>query len=471
MRLKTSRWLFFVAAALLAGCASVANQPINQFVQVPYESLSALPDDGNNDTTIIGLGFSGGGARSAAFAYGVLQQLERTPVPGEPQRSMLDLVRFISGVSGGAIAAAYVGIKGRHNYHDFREKYLIRDSEETMRTHVGAVNLLRAMRGGVNTTDTFAAWLDRNVFDGAKFADMWKPGRPIVWINASDLYNRVPFVFNYHTLAALCTDLGKLPVAEAVAASAAAPVVFSPIVIKSYTGCDYTEPSWLRDSRDDPQAPSALRQHIAALDSYRDPERLKYVKLVDGGMTDDFGVSGLTLARAAAKTPYAPFTPQTAVRLERVIYMVADAGLPPSGDWAQKVEGPNLVPLMVATASLALETSVREGYDSFRAVMKDWEEDLIAYRCGLSASEVVALRGSLDGWDCHNLKFYITEVGADNLDPETRAKFEDTPTRLSLPIERVDAAIAAGSQALRDNSTWNEALDSMKARSGLVAAN
>jgi len=300
---------------------------------------------------------------------------------------------------------------------------------------------------------------------------MWKPGRPIVWINASDLYNRVPFVFNYHTLAALCTDLGKLPVAEAVAASAAAPVVFSPIVIKSYTGCDYTEPSWLTDSRDDPQAPSALRQHIAALDSYRDPERLKYVKLVDGGMTDDFGVSGLTLARAAAKTPYAPFTPQTAVRLERVIYMVADAGLPPSGDWAQKVEGPNLVPLMVATASLALETSVREGYDSFRAVMKDWEEDLIAYRCGLSASEVVALRGSLDGWDCHNLKFYITEVGADNLDPETRAKFEDTPTRLSLPIERVDAAIAAGSQALRDNSTWNEALDSMKARSGLVAAN
>ena len=471
MRPKTFRWLFFVAAALLAGCASVANQPINQFVQVPFEGLSALPDDGNDETTVIGLGFSGGGARSAAFAYGVLRQLERTPIPGDPRRSMLDLVRFISGVSGGAITAAYVGIKGRHNYHDLREKYLIRDSEETMRTHVGPVNLLRAMRGGVNTTDTFAAWLDRNVFDGAKFADMWKPGRPIVWINATDIYNRVPFVFNHHTLAALCTDLGELPVAEAVAASAAAPVVFSPIVIKSYTGCDYTEPSWLTDSRDDPQASSALRQHIAALDSYRDPEQLKYVKLVDGGMTDDFGVSGLTLARAAAKTPYAPFTPRTAVRLERVIYLVADAGLPPSGDWAKTVEGPRLVPLMIATSSIALTTSVREGYNSFRAVMKDWEKDLIAYRCGLDAHEVLALRGSLEGWDCHNLKFYITEVSAHSLDPETRAKFNETKTRLSIPTEQVDTAIAAGSQALRDNSTWNEALDSMKARIGLFAAN
>ncbi len=471
MRQKTSRWLFLVVATLLAGCASVANQPINQFIQVPHEGLSALPDEGNNETTIVGLGFSGGGARSAAFSYGVLRQLERTPVPGEPGRSMLDLVRFISGVSGGAITAAYVGIRGRHNYHDFREKYLLRDPEEAMRTRPGPVSIVRALRGGVNNRETFDAWLDRNLFDGAKFADMWEPGRPIVWITASDLYNRVPFVFNKHTLAALCTDLGKLPVAEAVAASAAAPVVFSPIVIQSYTGCDYTEPSWVTDSRNDPQASVALRDHIAALDSYRDPERVKYVKLVDGGMTDDFGVSGLTIARAAAKTPYAPLTPETAVRLERVIYLVADAGLRPAGDWAKTVEGPTLVPLMIATSSLALETSVREGYNSFRAVMKDWEEELIAYRCGLSASEVLKLRGSLDRWDCHNLKFYITEVSPYSLDPETHAKFNDTKTRLSIPTEQVDAAIAAGSEALRVNSTWNEALDSMKARIGMFAAN
>ena len=40
----------------------------------------------------------------------------------------------------------------------------------------------------------------------------YQPGKPIVWINASDLYNRTPFLFSPLTFAALCSDLDKLPI-------------------------------------------------------------------------------------------------------------------------------------------------------------------------------------------------------------------------------------------------------------------
>jgi NTE family protein len=70
------------------------------------------------DTTVIGLGFSGGGTRAAAVAYGMLLELEATPAPGQPGKTMLDLLRFISGVSRGSVTAAYYGVKGKEDYHD-----------------------------------------------------------------------------------------------------------------------------------------------------------------------------------------------------------------------------------------------------------------------------------------------------------------------------------------------------------------
>ncbi|MEK1870602.1 MAG: hypothetical protein AAAB14_25135, partial [Ensifer adhaerens] len=57
-----------------------------------------------SDTGII-LAFSGGGARSAAFGYGVLSALAEAPSPGERGRRLADDVAVVAGVSGGAVLA------------------------------------------------------------------------------------------------------------------------------------------------------------------------------------------------------------------------------------------------------------------------------------------------------------------------------------------------------------------------------
>ena len=71
--------------ALLIGCATIQNEPVN--VAGTPDTLANRLDIGfkenevENDV-VIGLSFSGGGTRAAAFSYGVLSEMERIPLRG-----------------------------------------------------------------------------------------------------------------------------------------------------------------------------------------------------------------------------------------------------------------------------------------------------------------------------------------------------------------------------------------------------
>jgi predicted acylesterase/phospholipase RssA len=224
-----------LCATVLASCAivtAIRNEPIN----IPLATAEAAAVDGsavpaNSNNVLIGLAFSGGGTRAAAFSYGVLSEFDRSEAGSGRKGSLLDRIDYVSGVSGGAVTAAYFGLKGRAALSDFRERFLLRDAEESLRTPFSPVSVIRAYEGGVNDPQQFPQWLDENLFHGATFRDLDAAHRPRVLINAADVYNRTPFVFNDTTFKSICSDLNSYPVASAVAASAAMPVVFSPIVL------------------------------------------------------------------------------------------------------------------------------------------------------------------------------------------------------------------------------------------------
>ena len=108
---------------------------------------------------------------------------------------LIDHIDFVTGVSGGAIPAAYFGLKRRGMLADFRERFLIQDAEESLRTSVSLGNISRALSGGVNEDTRFRTWLDEHLFEGATFAQLLTERRPRIWINATDIYNGTPFVF------------------------------------------------------------------------------------------------------------------------------------------------------------------------------------------------------------------------------------------------------------------------------------
>jgi predicted acylesterase/phospholipase RssA len=112
------------------------------------------------DEDLIGLSFSGGGTRAAAFSFGVLTEMARTPVRGA-SASMLDRIGFISGVSGGAVTAAYYSLRKRAALDDFRERFLLRNAEEGLETDLTIGTVGKALAGGIDERSIRCARIDR----------------------------------------------------------------------------------------------------------------------------------------------------------------------------------------------------------------------------------------------------------------------------------------------------------------------
>lgn len=443
--------------AMLFACAGVGNVPINKPLTGDRGAVAGdgRPSEASQDDMLVGLAFSGGGTRAAAFSFGVLDGVSKVVVNehGRPV-PLIDRIDFVTAVSGGSVTAAYFGLKHRAALADFRERFLVRDAEEALDTRVDMPNLMRALAGGVNQDVPFRTWLDANLFDGATFSALLTDRRPRVWINATDIYNRTIFVFGKTAFSAICSDLGSYPVAGAVAASAAVPLAFAPVVLETYPGrCRTPLPAWIVKAADNPDASPLLRSFARGVRRYSDGS-MRYVKLLDGGLIDNFGLSGFTIARESAEAPYEPMSRAEAVKLRRILFLVVDAGRGPQGDWAGKLEGPSGAELVAAVTDAALDANVRASYSAFEANMTAWRESLVRWRCGLAGAEVARLRGTTSGWNCRDIKVFVGRIGFDQLDPARAARLEAVPTRFKLPVDMVDELIAAGGDALSASPTF-----------------
>jgi NTE family protein len=447
----------------LVACTQVIhNEPINQPLVGNTRQVSAeLGRDVETyyDDTVIALSFSGGGTRAAAFAYGVLTGFDETPVPNR-SASLLDRIDFVTGVSGGSVLAAYYGLKKRKALADFKQRFLLRNAEEGLQTTISLTNIARGLQGGINDSTVFPRWLDDNLFDHATFKSLLFERRPLVWINASDIYDRTPFVFGRTTFGALCSDLSSYPVSLAVAASAAVPVIFAPVVIQGYPGgCSVPLPDWVARARTSETAPPLLKIYADALDRYHSGE-VRYVKLLDGGVVDNYGLAGFTTARLAATTPYGPLEPEEGVKLRRLLFLVVDSGRAPSGSWAQTVEGPSGVTLVTAASDTATESGAVGSYSAFQDTMNSWQHMLIDWRCGLSAADRRRF-GAPSGWNCRDVKFFIGRVSFEQFDPQRAAALNAVETRFTLPAQQVDLLIDAGRDALKSNIAFRSFLGSL----------
>jgi len=452
------------ALVLLAAGCSVHNIPINEPVNQQNAGLmpeQQEPTASYADEFLIMLAFSGGGTRAAAYSFGVLRGLDRYEVPtAEGPRPLLDRIDFVSGVSGGSITAAYFGLKQRGALSDFRERFLLKNVEsDALSTSLTPANLVRGLSGGVNDATHLPRWLNQNLFDGATFSAFRARQRPRVWINAADIYNRTPFVFGRTAFSVMCSDLNSYPIADAVAASAAVPIAFAPIVIESYAGkCNAQLPDWAVRARTNPNTPPLLKSFANALASYHDGS-MRYVKLLDGGLVDNFGLSGFTIARLSATAAYEPLTPHQAVKLRRALFLVADAGRGVSGNWANTLEGPKGADLVSAAADTAIDASVRASYTAFEQTMEEWRQQLVRWRCGLSADQRKHY-GAPARWNCRDVRFFIGRIGFDQLGGQREDYLNKVKTTLQLPQDQVDEVIKAGEDTVANNDLIRRFLNS-----------
>ncbi len=119
---------------------------------------------------------------------------------------------------------------------------------------------------------------------------MMNPDLPMIVINASDLAYGIRFSFVQEYFNLLCSDLASFPVARAVAASSAVPVLFSPVVLQNHSGCNLGDNDWLTNAKARSGDDAELDMLSYGLETYADKDQRKYIHLVDGGITDNTGL-------------------------------------------------------------------------------------------------------------------------------------------------------------------------------------
>ena len=449
---RTAAVLLASLATALGGCAVVNsnhphNRPAADAASAPTGAApGVMPAAADPDSdVVVALSFSGGGLRAAAFAAGAMQGLAAEPGPSG--KNLLQQVSFITSVSGGSLPAAWVGLHGTDSLAEFRKTALLHGGGHQQVEDVrNSVSLLRLAGDGLTT------WLDAEVFHGATFASMSTPGRPAVWINATNLNQRLPFAFDRRTFDALCSDIDSFPVADAVAASMAVPLVFAPVVLEKHPEhclgpLPALGPAWKADWGDTMLAKATTD----ALQDYRDVANGRFLKLVDGGLTDNFGLSSIQQSRMLSGTPLAPLDEAQALRIRRLLFVVVDGGSRSAIAWNRGVDGPVGLDLAFASVDAAIDTNMRLSYDNFLIMSRRWQDDLVGWRCARSEAEQEHERGLRPDWSCDDVQISVSRISFDDLVPPRAFRLHQISTSLTLSQKEVDDVIEAGRDAMQRN--------------------
>jgi NTE family protein len=448
--LRTLRALGLLLAVLLvAGCAHApVNARLDHHDPRQGYRFTNLPGADNADDLLVILTFSGGGTRAAALAYGVLEHLANTSIVWDGQRKrLLDEVDIISSVSGGSYTAAYYALYRERIFSDFEPQFLNRNVQgEITRKVLAPINLARASGPLFGRIDLVAEYLDEELFHGGTYGDPLRFGhRPFVLINASDLSLGARFEFTQDQFDPLCSDLAQFPLARAVAASSAVPVVFSPLTLRNYAGqCGYVEPAWVQTAID--QRQNSARRYFKAdeLRSYLDAQTRPYIHLLDGGITDNIGLRGLLDRLIAQQGPQGLAQSLGMAGIRKAVLITVNAETRPDLSLDRSASVPTVFQVLKAIKDIPINRYSFETTELLKANFADWARQLRESQPD----------GTADGFD-----FYLIEVNFEAIQNDAeRSAFMAIPTSFSLPAVDVDRLRQLAARLIDESSEYQRLL-------------
>ncbi len=438
--------------ALLSGCASygvIENTPVATLPTEGAYSIKTFTARPSHGKTSLNLTFSGGGTRAAALAYGVMKEMRDTPWSGGngDAKTVLDEVDFISSVSGGSFTAAYYGLFGERLFEDFEDRFLRKDVQRSLVR--GLFNPFRWF-SSTGRTELAVELYNRELFEDATYADMLKrDDLPLIVINASDLGYGVRFSFIQDYFNFLCSDLSTYPVARAVTASSAVPVVFNPVVLENYPDCGTTPPEWLKAAQKRALESKNLRLQglVSGIATYYDKNTRKYAHFVDGGITDNLGLLALFDVTTIMGGAEQYIEKSDRVTPQRIVLVSVDASTSPEPEMDGSNRQPSVGETVAAMSDVQLHRYNVATDELIKAAAQGWSEAL-----------------STPG---QPLDLYLIRISLEKLNNKENQKFfNKVPTSFSLTDEQVDRLIAVGGQLLRDDPEFQRLLADVNGTGG-----
>jgi NTE family protein len=453
-----------ILCSLLVGCTAhyPVNQPYSPGVAVGAGVLQPKASATRSDSLLVGVAFSGGGTRAAAFAYGVLEVMAEAYIRWEGRElRLLDEIDTISSVSGGSFTAAYYGLFGDRIFEDYADKFLYRDVEGHLTwSLLSPVSWFKLGSAKFDRSDLAAEYYDEILFEGKTFGDLDSRNKPRLNINATEIALGLQFTFDPAQFALICSDYNKFPVSRAVTASSAVPILFSTVVLRNYAGtCPFEFPPWAKAAQASADTTSRAAHLARQMAKYADREAKPYIHLYDGGLSDNLGVRPLINRLSMAGSSWQFAKVMGAADTHRMLVIVVNAQSELSDEFQKSDNDLSLADAISASSSIPLNEYSFESLTLLRLAFEGLAAQLTKGRC----KEWAETRRSTEG--CDDFKIHLVEVDFDKLpDQKRRQAMKRLPTTFRLSVQEVDALRASAREIMTGSKDFQEFMRDMEGR-------
>jgi NTE family protein len=410
--LRRMPWLLTALAA--TGCSSIhypLNLPLNGAWQADRSddgyAIRNLTAADNSDSLLLIAAFSGGGYRAAAMAFAVMEVLSETEIVWDGHRStMMKELDAISAVSGGSLAAAYFARDPADFLQTFRGRVLDFNLQAALLSRVlSPSGLWRQTSATYGRGDLLQEVLDQHIFTGLTYADLPRR-RPMVSVNATSLRFGERFEFSQDQFDHLCSDLNPFPVARAVAASMAVPLLLSPITLWNH--------------KDNCPVPVTTVPMLSRAASSR------YIHLVDGGLADNTGVHAV-LENVAVNGGLVRAGHANGFRgVRKRVFFIVNAQINADQPADQSPDTPGLLRQLQSVVDVPIDRHSDTSMQLLQDAVRQWQGEV---RSGVD----VAARVDLDD-------FTIIEINmARARDAVGREEVKQIPTGLAIRPEQIES--------------------------------
>lgn len=273
---------------------------------------------------------------------------------------------------------------------------------------------------------------------------MQRQNGPLIIINASDFAKGARFSFVQEYFNLLCSDLSSFPIARAVAASSAVPVLFNPVVVENYPECSRKSQVWLSEVRELVREKPDLLLTVQGLQSYSDHDRRRYIHFVDGGITDNLGLRAFyeVIELNGGIKQYAERYQRKPPR--RLVLISVNAATDAQSTMDQTTKQPSIATAINTMSDVQLRLYSVDTIALMTKALKRWAMEI-------STPE-------------QPVEPYLILLSFDDIQQVERRDFlNQTPTSFSLTDEQVDELIDAGGEILRNHPEFQRLMADVEA--------
>jgi NTE family protein len=251
---------------------------------------------------------------------------------------------------------------------------------------------------------------------------------PRVIITATDLVRSKPFAFTREQMNGICVDPKSIPVARAVFASAATPIYFAPLVMRTYAGqCGYEPPPAI-EAEAISEEDAYRRERAERLMSFLDSKNRPYLHLADGAFADNLGARAILDEVALGDSVTDALRRNGFSRARRMLFIVVDARTGFDPKYAKDPHPLGIKKVMDAVVSATFNRYSFETMNLLKARVKRWESEVRTTRC----KSAIAIP------DCDKFDIDLVELSFDKVkDAAEREYLDRVPTAFTLSSEQI----------------------------------